>query len=342
MGWSTWIIGLRQDCLRRLRLAQAMNESGSSSWPTASVTNAQGNGYTRDNGEKGSERLTLSGAALASARPTPRAGDGDKWSAGKQREDSLTQIARQWPTPDAALMNDGESPENWVARQARQKAKGINGNGMGMPLGLASRIWQTPSAADVDGGGMTRSGTRNDELLLNGQAQTWATPQARLADNRSPQAKRYGDPKRHGGHNLDDQVAAIWPTPAERDWRAPNSQDSQDSQDRRNADSARGQQLPNFVEHSHFSPPDQATPAGQSSSPSIRRLNPRFVEWLMGWPIGWTDCGSAVMEFPLWLQRMRSELSRLLSVSPMERDGQMMMFPEIVAAPKRRAEPAGG
>jgi hypothetical protein len=25
-------------------------------------------------------------------------------------------------------------------------------------------------------------------------------------------------------------------------------------------------------------------------------LNPRFVEMLMGWPIGWTDCGSAEME----------------------------------------------
>lgn len=24
---------------------------------------------------------------------------------------------------------------------------------------------------------------------------------------------------------------------------------------------------------------------------SLPQLNPRFVEWLMGWPIGWTDCG---------------------------------------------------
>ena len=26
-------------------------------------------------------------------------------------------------------------------------------------------------------------------------------------------------------------------------------------------------------------------------------LNPRFVEWLMGWPIGWTDCDSQVTEW---------------------------------------------
>ena len=26
------------------------------------------------------------------------------------------------------------------------------------------------------------------------------------------------------------------------------------------------------------------------------RLNPEWVEWLMGWPIGWTDCEDAVTE----------------------------------------------
>ena len=31
-----------------------------------------------------------------------------------------------------------------------------------------------------------------------------------------------------------------------------------------------------------------------SSSPG--RLNPAWVEWLMGWPIGWTDLGHAVTE----------------------------------------------
>lgn len=39
---------------------------------------------------------------------------------------------------------------------------------------------------------------------------------------------------------------------------------------------------------------DQTTSKdGAKSSKSGRTLNPRFVEWLMGWPIGWTDFGSA-------------------------------------------------
>jgi hypothetical protein len=42
-----------------------------------------------------------------------------------------------------------------------------------------------------------------------------------------------------------------------------------------------------------------------------RCLNPRFVEWLMGWPHGWTDFAPAGTERCLFVQRMRSELSRL-------------------------------
>lgn len=41
------------------------------------------------------------------------------------------------------------------------------------------------------------------------------------------------------------------------------------------------------------------------------RYNPRFGEWMMGWPIGWTDPDSSVTGFALWQQRMRGALSRL-------------------------------
>lgn len=41
--------------------------------------------------------------------------------------------------------------------------------------------------------------------------------------------------------------------------------------------------------------------SGNDSLPLTRRLNPRFVEWLMGWPHGWTDCGqSATESFQRW------------------------------------------
>jgi hypothetical protein len=42
-----------------------------------------------------------------------------------------------------------------------------------------------------------------------------------------------------------------------------------------------------------------------------RRLNPLFVGWLMGWPIGHALCACSATEFTLWQQRVRGALSLL-------------------------------
>jgi len=42
-----------------------------------------------------------------------------------------------------------------------------------------------------------------------------------------------------------------------------------------------------------------------------QRLNPLFVGWLMGWPIGHALCDCSATEFTLWQQRMRGALSQL-------------------------------
>ena len=62
---------------------------------------------------------------------------------------------------------------------------------------------------------------------------------------------------------------------------------------------------------SRSSPPDQPTPAGPTSSPERRILNPLFVEWLIGWPIGWTGSGPVETASSHWWQAMRGELLRL-------------------------------
>jgi hypothetical protein len=222
-----------------------------------------------------------------------------------------------------------------------------HGRGVADTLTAVSRQWQTPSVADTTGGRMTRSGDRSKELLLKGQAAHWQTPKANDAEKRGKvavreypelvsQAQNWPTPKAvtgganskrkdrgAGGPDLQEAVKT-WPTPAARDYRTPNSQDSQD---RRNAGSSRGQQLPNFVEHaSHCLRQDQATSKpGAKSSRSTPVLNPLFVELLMGWPIGMTDFDSAVTGYPLWLRRMRTELSRLCSAET-EPTAQLSMF----------------
>lgn len=54
---------------------------------------------------------------------------------------------------------------------------------------------------------------------------------------------------------------------------------------------------------------------GAPSSPERRSLNPRFVEWLMGWPHEWTSFGCSEMALSRWRQHMRTALSSLASPS---------------------------
>lgn len=51
-----------------------------------------------------------------------------------------------WPTPAAALHNLTEPVEAVLARRARIKAERKNGNGFGLQLTTAVKLWPTPSA----------------------------------------------------------------------------------------------------------------------------------------------------------------------------------------------------
>jgi hypothetical protein len=91
------------------------------------------------------------------ALPTPKASDGERGRDNararpdaKGRELATVVRDQMLPTPNAGLFNDGESPDSWMARRKRIKAKGINGNGMGMPLSIAAQLL-TPTANDWKG-----------------------------------------------------------------------------------------------------------------------------------------------------------------------------------------------
>ncbi|WP_244493599.1 hypothetical protein [Aureimonas sp. N4] len=50
---------------------------------------------------------------------------------------------------------------------------------------------------------------------------------------------------------------------------------------------------------------------GQRYSAGDLTFNPNFSDWVMGWPIGWTDPMQPVTGWSAWLRRMRGELSKL-------------------------------
>jgi len=144
--------------------------------------------------------------------------------------------------------------------------------------------------------GMTRNGTAYQRVPLAPLTREivsgwWPTPQAHDASNRKGQAKRVGDPARHGGWNLEDWVAK-WPTPCAVDGKYQASGDLY----------ARVNQVgrQRGVSLARFWTPDANCWKGGNRGNQINQqvsgqLNPTWVEWLMGYPLGWTVCEAWAM-----------------------------------------------
>ena len=128
--------------------------------------------------------------------------------------------------------------------------------------------------------------------------------------------------------------AIQWPTPAAQNWKgsSPASITRADGKSRMDILHYRAEQgfthpdlaiTPLGLRPSHHAPISRPLWAyliashGRVVSRRIlkararRRLNPLFVGWLMGWPIGHALCACSAMEFTHWQQHMRGALSRL-------------------------------
>jgi len=216
------------------------------------------------------------------------------YSARQKRAQAISATASSlspWPTPDAFVSNDGEEPETFLARQERVKAKGINGNGMGMPLAMAVKTWPPPTTRDWKDTGSLENVPQN--CLLGRVAAQWMTP--RVSETGQYQYNR-GNP--------DDVVLTL---------------------------QGQAQAMP----LASSLPDHPISTVGEESSKIRRTLNPLFVEWLMGWPPGWTslaltppasnDCACSATELSAWRRRMRSALSSL-GLPPMGRPPQLSLF----------------
>jgi hypothetical protein len=143
--------------------------------------------------------------------PTPLAHDGTSngtsapnRSGGASLTDTVTVLL---PTPACSNPNDGEDTSHWLARQTRHQQRGINGNGMGMPLSIAVRLLPTPRASDTGTPG--RKASQGFRPPLSEQVlPLFPTPRATEGTK--------GSPNQHGSKGdltLSSTVVRLLPTP---------------------------------------------------------------------------------------------------------------------------------
>lgn len=183
--------------------------------------------------------------------------------------------------------------------------------------------WPTAKANDAEKRGNV-SATKYPELVS--AAQQWITPtvnnQTRVNNGTGPSLTTQSTNWPTAGTNdhkgtaklgqrrgqLDEAAEQVWSTPI-----AHNASHNASDKSGNNSDLARDAQI------FHSSRPVQPnTTDGGESSKQTRRLNPRFVEWLMGWPIGWTDCDSPATGLCRYRRRMRSQLFGLVCTTEQE------------------------
>lgn len=267
--------------------------SSQSTWNTPSTEDHKTDGpevlgrYARGEAMTCDMRLRNQAMMWPTVRATSGGGNRSAYTGAPYRE-GLQTLAQTWP---AARQEDGESCGNhpgavdsltgatklWVTPQAHQgganSQREARGSG-GPDLKEQTENWKTPHGmSNRDKNGKV-GGCGGGEFAK--QANQWQTPATDSFRSRG------GDRKDEQGL---DQQARMFPTPTAADCRTPNSKAFSDR-----GGGKKGEQLRNFVEHSL---PDQATPDGRqslSNGPTFpRRLNPRFVSWLMGFDPTWTE-----------------------------------------------------
>lgn len=125
------------------------------------------------------------------------------------------------PTPSASNPNDGESVESWKARQATERERLKNGNGMGMPLSIAMRdietsmpLMPTPRTSDANGAEKVEE-RESPQLRTIDQLIAGAKPRRSkiLATPTTSAATGSWDPPHGTGSNLQAQIGDLLPTP---------------------------------------------------------------------------------------------------------------------------------
>lgn len=247
--------------------------------------------------------------------------------------------------PAVAALHTMET-DTWSTPRASDGAKGSPGQafgGGGIPLPaqavkVTGKPWPTPAANEGQLGYQRRppgmASLQNQQSLSTKavdftEDQNWPTPQAR--DFKGVDRREF---RTHNQRPL-NEVVANWGSPAVADSRGSTGGNQVKSLrtdaktwDTPSVASATGGQISRGGERQDelllggqaiaCTLQVQETPTpGPRSSEKGPTLNPRFVEWMMGWPPGWTDFACSETVFIHWKAHMGFALSRLTYQPPL-------------------------
>ena len=324
-SYAKWASTLRPSHSARRKSVPLTNDSESSLWHTTKTT---AGGYTRDGGVKGKESLTLQGQAERARLSTARAEDGERAGMRHSRgvADTLTAQARLWGTPSAGLANYDENPGTFAQRGQELKSRGHSAQGAN--LGQQAQIFPTPKA--LTGGANSRRkerGAGGPDLQEFVQDQPWPTASARDWKDTPGMAIEGTNPD-GSTRQRQDQLARVAHTFSHlhQETRLPGliSFKRRRILHRLLADAGLFTH-PRSISRPYSIPtrrtPENSARAAWRRQASYqrwrrkrlkywlgRRLNPLFVEHLMGWPPGHALSSCSAMEFVLWQHRMRSAI----------------------------------
>ena len=185
-----------------------------------------------------------------------------------------------WPTP--ATKGYGHAAEGMVLNLINKIKDGtISKEEAEQMLGLPAlenhrtwkKIWPTPT---VHGNNNRKGISKKAGDGLATPVKMWPTPNARVTGG-----GEYKDPEKiikrweSGRQKNLCEAVRLWPTPSSRDGK--------------------GGYIGGRVRNgkTSFDTLDVAVQATDNQDKTGGQLNPTWVEWLMGFPLGWTDCGSS-------------------------------------------------
>ena len=221
----------------------------------------------------------------------------------KQRRAYLARLksARLIKGKECSSWREMETPRSLsVSLQARHTTP--QAEGRSSTNGNHQEQWGTPQARDWKGGEGRSKASETGTDLPSQVVKNWQTPTA------GEGGKISNNPESKGQRGLSNDPALRWATPAARDFKGHYSRRCQESPEK---------ETRNLL-------PDQAHEGTYRG-----KLNPRWVETLMGLPVGWAQPSCAN---PLIIERTSSDCSETES-SPKQRRGPSVSCGETWPTP---------